>query len=113
MSKKPKGDKRGFVYSTDPNFQFEQEEEHLETLSPAQQPLTIRLDTKQRGGKSVTLIRGFVGSHSDLEALGKKVKSFCGTGGAVKEGEAIVQGDQREKVMQYLQKNGYTKARII
>ena len=106
-----KADSRGFVYSTDPNFRFEEESENLETLPPGQQKLKIKLDTKHRAGKAVTLVAGFVGSVADLEALGKKIKSFCGTGGAVKDGEIIVQGDQREKVMQWLVKNGYSQAK--
>jgi translation initiation factor 1 len=114
MSKKNKADSNGFVFSTDPNFRFE-EDDHAEkaTLPPAQQLLKVRLDTKQRGGKAVTLVQGFVGMPPDLEELGKKLKNFCGTGGSVKDGEAIIQGDQRDKVMQWLQKNGYTKAKKI
>ncbi|MCY7310767.1 MAG: translation initiation factor [Chitinophagaceae bacterium] len=113
MNKKSKPDTRGFVYSTDPNFSFEPEQNNLETLPPAQQKLKIRLDTKHRGGKAVTLIEGFVGKEVDLEDLGKKLKSFCGTGGSVKDGEIIVQGDQREKVLQWLTKNGYKQAKNI
>jgi translation initiation factor 1 len=114
MSKKNKPDTNGFVFSTDPNFRFE-EDDNVEkaTLPPAQQVLKVRLDTKQRGGKAVTLVQGFVGMPQDLEDLGKKLKNFCGTGGSVKDGEAIIQGDQRDKVMQWLQKNGYTKAKKI
>jgi translation initiation factor 1 len=107
MSKKNKPDTRGFVYSTDPNFSFEEEQSNPETLPPAQQKLKVRLDTKHRVGKAVTLIEGFAGKNDDLEELGKKLKSFCGTGGSAKEGEIIVQGDQREKVIQWLRKNGY------
>ena len=106
-SKKNKPDTRGFVYSTDPNFSFESEQNNSETLPPAQQKLKIRLDTKRRAGKAVTLIEGFIGIVEDLEDLGKKLKSFCGTGGSAKDGEIIVQGDQREKVLQWLVKNGY------
>jgi translation initiation factor 1 len=113
MSKKNKSDKWGFVYSTDPNFKFEQEHEAAETPPAAKQKLRVRLDTKQRAGKSVTLIEGFVGKQEDLEELGKKLKSYCGTGGSVKGNEIVVQGDQREKVMQWLQKNGYSQARKI
>lgn len=110
MSKKNKPDKQGFVYSTDPSFSFEQEEENnITTLPPAQQPLRIILDTKHRAGKAVTIVYGFKGSGDDLEQLGKKLKTFCGTGGAVKDGEIIIQGDQRDKVLQWLQKNDYKK----
>lgn len=107
MSKKNKPDTRGFVYSTNPNFSFEEEQSNTVTLPPEQQKLKIRLDAKHRAGKAVTLVDGFVGKEDDLEELGKKLKSFCGTGGSAKDGEIIVQGDQREKVMQWLRKNGY------
>ena len=113
MSKKNKPDTRGFVYSTDPNFQFEPGNENIETLVPSQQQLRIRLDTKHRAGKAATLITGFIGKEEDLEELGKKLKSFCGTGGSAKDGEIIIQGDQRDKVMQWLVKNGYTKSKMI
>jgi translation initiation factor 1 len=111
MSKKNKPDSRGFVYSTDPDFSFEPELEKLETLLPGQQKLRVKLDSKNRGGKTVTLVDGFVGKEADLEDLGKKLKSFCGTGGSAKEGEIIVQGDQREKVLQWLLKNGYSQTK--
>lgn len=108
MSKKNKADKSGFVYSTDPSFRFENEEQEVrETLAPEKQKLRIQLDTKQRGGKAVTLVTGFVGKPDDLEDLGKKMKQFCGTGGSVKDGEIIIQGDQREKVRTFLHKNNY------
>lgn len=107
MSKKNKADTRGFVYSTNPDFSFEEEQSVTETLPIAQQKLKIRLDTKHRAGKMVTLVNGFIGKEEDLEELGKKLKSFCGTGGSAKDGEIIVQGDQREKVLQWLVKNGY------
>jgi translation initiation factor 1 len=113
MSKKNKPDTRGFVYSTNPDFHFEQEEEVSETLPPAQQLLKIKLDTKQRAGKAVTLVTGFIGTQTDLEDLGKKLKNFCGTGGSAKNAEIIVQGDQREKVLQWLMKNGFVKAKKI
>ena len=113
MSKKNKPDIRGFVYSTDPDFSFEPEQNNLETLAPAQQKLKIKLDTKHRGGKAVTLVEGFVGKEEDLEDLGKKLKSFCGTGGSAKDGEIIVQGDQRDKVLGWLVKNGYKNAKRI
>jgi translation initiation factor 1 len=114
MSKKNKPDARGFVFSTDPTFRFEEENAaDLETLSPQQQKLRIRLDTKQRAGKAVTLVTGFIGKEEDLETLGKQLKNFCGTGGSVKDGEAIVQGDQRDKVLQWLLKNGYSGTKKV
>lgn len=113
MSKKNKPDTRGFVYSTDPNFSFEEEQSNAETLPPEQQKLKVRLDTKHRAGKAVTLIERFIGKEKDLQELGKKLKSFCGSGGSAKDGEIIVQGDQREKVMQWLVKNGYKQTRRL
>ena len=114
MSKKNKPDTRGFVFSTDPNFRFEEEPaEQKETLPPAQQKLKVRLDTKQRAGKAVTLTENFIGLEEDLEDLGKKLKNFCGTGGSVKDGQIIIQGDQREKVLQWLLKNGYKNTKKI
>ncbi|MBS1920251.1 MAG: translation initiation factor [Bacteroidetes bacterium] len=113
MSKKNKPDSRGFVYSTDPDFRFEHESENSETLPPSQQVLNVKLDTKQRAGKVVTLIEGFKGKEEDLKELEKKLKSFCGTGGSSKDGEIIIQGDQCEKVMQWLLKNNFIKAKKI
>jgi translation initiation factor 1 len=107
MAKKNKPDTRGFVFSTDPNFSFEAEKEDMDTLPPAQQKLRVRLETKHRAGKVVTLIEGFVGKDDDREELGKKLKNYCGTGGSAKDGEVIVQGDHRDKVLQWLLKNGY------
>lgn len=104
----------GLVYSTDPGFKLpENEMEETETLPATQQQLKIRLDAKHRAGKVVCLVTGFVGQQQDLEELGKKLKSFCGTGGSVKDGEIIVQGDNRDKILQYLQKNGYLSAKKI
>ena len=110
--KKSKSDRNGFVYSTDPDFRYEPDEtEGAETLEPKQQKLRIRLETKHRGGKAVTLVYGFIGKAEDLEVLGKKLKNFCGTGGSAKDNEIIIQGDQREKVLQWLIKNGYTNSK--
>lgn len=114
MSKKSKADINGFVYSTDPNFSFQPEEiNEAETLQPSQQKLKIKLDTKHRAGKAVTLVENFIGSNNDLEDLGKKIKNFCGTGGSVKDGEIIIQGDQRDKILQWLIKNNYKQSRKI
>ncbi|HEY8387974.1 MAG TPA: translation initiation factor, partial [Parasegetibacter sp.] len=106
MAKKNKP-KDGIVYSTDPSFSFEEENEIQETLPPSEQRLKVRTDSKHRAGKLVTLVTGFVGNTEDLETLGKKLKTYCGTGGAVKDGEIIVQGDQKSKVLQWLLKEGY------
>ncbi|MBY0481749.1 MAG: translation initiation factor [Chitinophagaceae bacterium] len=111
MSKKNKPDTRGFVYSTDPDFSFEAADEVVETLPPAQQKLRVRLETKHRAGKAVTLVAGFIGTEADLESLGKQLKNFCGTGGSAKDAEIIVQGDQRAKILPWLIKNGYKQSK--
>ncbi|MBU3744766.1 MAG: translation initiation factor [Sediminibacterium sp.] len=103
----------GIVYSTDPTFSPEPAEQAIETLSPGEQLLRVSLDTKQRAGKVVTLITGFTGSDTDMEALGKQLRNYCGTGGSAKNGIMLVQGDQREKVMQFLLKQGYGKSKKI
>lgn len=111
MAKKTKPDSRGFVYSTDPGFSFEEEKSIQVTLPPAQQRLRVRLDTRHRAGKAVTIIDGFIGKKEDLEEAAKGIKIFCGSGGSVRGEEIIIQGDQREKVIQWLQKKGYTHAK--
>lgn len=111
MSKKNKPDARGFVFSTDPDFHFEEERTTEATLPASQQKLRIRLETKHRGGKTVTLVTGFAGKEEDLEALGKKLKAYCGTGGSAKDGEILVQGDHRDKLLQWLLKNGYSQSK--
>ncbi|MBO9618360.1 MAG: translation initiation factor [Niabella sp.] len=108
---KNKSDQQGFVYSTNPDFKFQPESDDADTLPPAQQKLRIQLETKHRGGKTASIIIGFVGKDDDLQELGKKLKSFCGTGGSAKDGEIIIQGDHRDKVLQWLLKNGYTQTK--
>ena len=104
----------GIVYSTNPDFKLTGEDKPAtETWPAAKQPLRVLIDRKQRAGKSVTLIYGFNGTDADLEDLGKKIKTFCGTGGSVKNREILIQGDQRDKVMQWLQKNGFNAAKKI
>ena len=117
MSKKPKNTFNSFssiplVYSTNPDYIQPSEEEIKPTLEPADQTLRVILETKHRAGKTVTIVYGFEGADADLEVLGKALKNFCGTGGAVKEGEIIIQGDHRQKVFQYLKQKGYVKAKL-
>lgn len=96
------------VYSTNPNFEYSEEEnEEDKTLPVKQQQLRILLDKKKRGGKMVTLVTGFIGTTDDLKDLGKILKTKCGVGGSVKDGEIIIQGDFRDKVQQILTKEGY------
>jgi len=101
-------DKLGVVYSTNSEFDYNYNEQNeAETLPPAQQKLYISLDKKKRKGKAVTLIEGFVGNEEDLKALAKDLKTKCGVGGSAKEGEIIIQGDMRQKVMDLLAHKGY------
>lgn len=112
MAKKKINSLGGLVYSTDPDFKLsDNNEQAQETLEASMQQLIIRHDTKHRAGKAVTLVEGFIGKTDDLELLGKKLKSFCGTGGSVKDGNIMVQGDNREKILQWLHKNGYKQAK--
>lgn len=114
MSKKKLNSFGGLVYSTNPDFKLPSTEAgEPQTTDPAQQQLRVMLETKHRAGKAVTLVYGFKGSNTHLEELGRKLKSFCGTGGSVKDGEIIVQGDHREKVLQWLHKNGYKMTKRV
>ncbi len=112
MVKKNQTHSSGFVYSTNPDFIFETQNDLIETVLPEQQKLKVKIETKHRAGKLVTLIEGFIGKEVDLESLGKKLKTACGTGGAVKDGTMIIQGDHREKVVQWLLNNGFKAKRI-
>lgn len=112
MSNKHKH-RSGVVYSTNPDFQYasESNDGSRETLPPARQDLRVQLDKKQRGGKMVTLVTGFIGSSDDLEALGKLLKSKCGVGGSAKDGEILIQGDHRDRVLKILLESGYKAKR--
>jgi translation initiation factor 1 len=109
---KKKSTTSGFVYSTNPAFMQSESDTEQETPAPANQPLRILLDKKQRAGKQVTLIEGFIGVDADLQHLTQKLKNTCGTGGSAKDGLVLLQGDHREKVLRWLQQNGYTQSRI-
>ena len=112
MSKNRKPDALGFVFSTNPDFQFQPEEDlPAEEPEPSKQPLRIWLDRKQRKGKEVTLVTGFSGSAESLESLAKALKAKCGTGGSAKDGEILLQGDHRDKVLAALLEKGFTKAK--
>jgi translation initiation factor 1 len=108
-----KKNREGIVYSTASDFEYDfNTEEEPETLPNKMQDLRIQLDKKQRGGKQVTLITGYIGKTSDLEVLGKLLKSKCGVGGNVKDREILIQGDHREKIMKILLDLGYKVKRI-
>ena len=102
------------VYSTNPDYNYEMEKDEEQTTLPAaRQRLRVQLDRKNRGGKVVTLITGFVGTDSDMKELGKLLKSKCGVGGSAKDGEIIVQGDFKQKVLELLKKEGYTQTKPV
>jgi translation initiation factor 1 len=111
MAKKNKG-AEGVVYSTNPDYTYSYTpESSSSTLSPSQQDLRVQLDKKQRGGKMVTLITGFIGTADDLETLGKTLKNKCGVGGSSKDGEILLQGDHRDRVLALLLAAGYKAKR--
>lgn len=118
MAKKPKEndwkDRLNVVYLTNPDFKYElDDEEEQTTLQPSQQRLRVQLDRKNRGGKVVTLVTGFIGTEDDLKELGKFLKSKCGVGGSSKDGEIIVQGDFKQKVLELLKKEGYAQTKTV
>ena len=105
-------DRLGMVYSTNPNFHFETgDEEEAETLPKNQQRLRVRMEKNGRGGKTVTIVAGFVGSEADLKELGKWLKGRLGVGGSAKDGEVIVQGDFKQRVIDLLKADGYTQTK--
>ncbi len=105
MSKK---NRVGVVYSTNPDFQYQYDDEpEAATLPPQQQKLRISIERHHRGGKTVTLVTGFVGTDDDLQALGRRLKNKCGVGGSAKDGEIIIQGEHADRVKQLLAEEGY------
>jgi len=100
------------VYSTNPNFNYEMEQTNdIQTLPPQQQRLYVSIDRKQRAGKEVTLVEGFVGAEEDLKDLGKLLKSKCGVGGSVKDNEILIQGNFKQKIFELLIKEGYSQTK--
>lgn len=100
------------VYSTNPDYNYITEDEpEEETLPKQQQKLRVQIEKNHRGGKTVTIVRGFVGAEEDLKALAKLLKTCCGVGGSAKEGEIIIQGDFKPKVIELLVKEGYTNTK--
>jgi len=110
--KKTSGKNLGLVYSTDPDFVFpSSDDDEVNTPEPARQNLRVHLDRKQRGGKEVTLVTGFTGTQDELDKLGKMLKTKCGVGGAAKNGEIMVQGNHRDRVVQLLIEAGYKQTK--
>ena len=100
------------VYSTNPDFSYEfEQDEDIQTLAPQQQRLYVSIDPKQRAGKEVTLIEGFVGAEDELKELGKILKSKCGVGGSVKDNEILIQGNFKQKIYDLLRKEGYSQTK--
>lgn len=102
----------GFVFSTNKDFEINNNDEQQETPANSEQRLEAHLDKKNRGGKVATIIKGFEGTDDDLKALAKQLKTLCGVGGSAKDGEIIIQGNFRDKIMDFLSKEGYKVKRV-
>ena len=105
--------RKNIVYSTNPNYDYDDENEELDTLNKNMQALKVLIDRKQRKGKSVTLVTGFVGCEDDLKDLAKTLKSKCGVGGSAKDNEILIQGEFKEKVFELLINMGYSKTKKV
>ncbi len=104
--------KKYTFYSTDPDYEYQfDDEQGTETVAPHAQKLRVSIDRKKRGGKKVTLVSGFIGQEEDLKTLGKQLKAKCGVGGSAKDGEILIQGDQRNKIVQFLKDMGYSNTK--
>jgi translation initiation factor 1 len=113
MRDKSKKGREGVVFSTNPDFEYQYEnEEQAQTLPPQQQNLKVMLDKKARAGNQVTLVTGFIGQEEDLKDLGKLIKNKCGVGGSTKDGEVVIQGDFRDKILQILIAAGYKAKKV-
>ncbi|WP_178791632.1 translation initiation factor [Bacteroidaceae bacterium] len=100
------------VYSTNPDFKYENtEDEEIDTPDKKQQKLRVSIEKKGRGGKTVTLVNGFIGTEDDLKELGKMLKTKCGVGGSVKDGEIIIQGEFKQRIIDLLKSEGYTQTK--
>ncbi|MBQ2366891.1 MAG: translation initiation factor [Bacteroidaceae bacterium] len=112
MKKNDWKERLNVVYSTNPDFSYDTgEQEEPETLPKNTQKLRVRIEKNHRGGKTVTIVSGFTGSEADLKELGKLLKTKCGVGGSAKEGELLIQGEFKEKVVEILKKEGYTQTK--
>lgn len=112
MKKNDWRDRLNVVYSTNPDFQYEREEAVCpQTIDKNEQKLRVSIEKKGRGGKTVTVVSGFIGTEDDLKALGKLLKTKCGVGGAVKDGEIIIQGELKQRVLELLKAEGYAKTK--
>lgn len=112
MKKNDWKERLNVVYSTNPDFSYETEEsEEPDTLPKNTQKLRVRIEKNHRGGKTVTIVSGFIGTDADLKELGKMLKSRCGVGGSAKEGELLIQGEFKEKIIELLKKEGYTQTK--
>jgi len=111
MGKKNKNKRSVMVFSTNPDFEYDNDNYQEDSLDPAQQKLRVMIDRKKRRGKEVTLVTGFIGNEDDLKDLGKFLKSKCGVGGSVKDGEIIIQGGQKDKIVKLLLDKGYSQTK--